>query len=143
MFVPPGWNVTEPIGIAIRLYEIAEKLNHAPSRAKHFKSKIEHLGGTLSSLEKVLLRIAEGRAAPLAADHLAQLQKAVVGLQGCIKHCEEFIATFVSLTSDGSKKSSAAAKARWVWDEKKGNEYSAEIESHIHYINFNLNIIAL
>ena len=140
MVVLPGWNVTEPIGIAIKLYEIAEKLNHAPSSAKHFKSKIERLGATLSSLEKVILRIS---AAPLPADNLAQLQKEVVGLQECIKHCEEFIATFVSLTGDGSKKSSAAAKARWVWDEKKGNEYSEQIESYIHYINLNLNIIAV
>lgn len=141
MFVPPGWNVTEPLGIAIRLYDIVEKLNHAPSRAKHFQSKIERLGDTLSSLEKVLLRIGDGRAAP--PDNLAQLQKEVVGLQECIKHCEEFIATFVPLTGDGSKKSSAAAKARWVWEEKKGNEYSAQIESHIHYMNLNFNIIAL
>ena len=140
MVVPPGWNVTEPIGIAIKLYEIAEKLNHAPNSAKHFKSKIERLGATLSTLEKVILRI---RAAPLPADGLAQLQKEVVGLQECIKQCEEFIATFVSLTGDGSKKSSAAAKARWVWDEKKGNEFSAQIESHINYINFNLSIISL
>ena len=143
MVVPPGWNVTEPIGIAIRLYEIAEKLNHAPSRAKHFKSKIERLGDTLSSLEKVILRIRDGRTAPLPTDNLAQLQKEVVGLQECIKHCEEFIAAFVPLTGDASKKSSAAAKARWVWDEKKGNEYSALIESHIHYINLNINIITL
>ena len=143
MVVPPGWNVTEPIGIAIKLYEIAEKLNHAPSRAKHFKSKIERLGHTLSSLEKVLGRFGDGRAAPLPADSLVQLQKEVVELQECIKHCEEFIATFVPLTGDGSKKSSAAAKARWVWDEKKVNELSAQIESHIHCINLDLSIIAL
>ena len=140
MVVPPGWNVTEPIGIAIKLYKIAEKLNHAPDSAKHFKSKIERLGAMLSSLEKAILRI---RAAPLPADGLAQLQKEVVGLQECIKQCEEFIATFPSLTGDGSKKSSAAAKARWVWDEKKGNELSAQIESHINYINLNLGIISL
>ena len=138
MVVPPGWNVTEPIGIAIKLYEIAEKLNHAPSGAKHFKSKIERHGARLGSLEKVILI----SAASLPADDLAQLQEEVVELQECIKHCEEFIATFVSLTDDGSKKSSTAAKARWVWDERKGNEYSARIESHINHISLDLNIIA-
>ena len=141
--VLPGWNVTEPLNIAIELYKIAEKLNHAPSRAKDFKSRIERLGHTLSGLERVLLRIAEGRAAPLPADSLAHLQQEVAGLQECIKNCEVFIASFVSLTGDGSKKSSAAAKARWVWDEKKGNEYLAQIESHINSMNLNFHIIAL
>ncbi len=140
MVVPPGWNVTEPIGIAIKLYEIAEKLNQAPSRAKHFKSQIEDLAGSLSFLEKVLLSIGDGR---LPANNFAQLRKEVIGLQECIQHCEKFIATFVPLTGDGSKKPSAAAKARWVWDEKKGNDYSAQIEKHIHRINLNLNINAL
>ena len=143
MVVPPGWNVTEPIGIAIKLYEIGEKLNHAPKSAKYFKSKIESLAGSLSLLEEVLLRIGDGGAARPPADNFAQLRNEVNELQECIQRCEKFIATFVPLTSDGSKKPSAAAKARWVWDEKKGHEHSAQIESHIHRISFNLNINAL
>lgn len=143
MVVPPGWNVTEPIGLAIKLYEIAEKLKHAPESAKYFKSKIERLGGSLSSLQEVLTRIGDGRAAPLPADTFAQLKEEVIALQERIQQCEEFIVTFVPLTDNGRRKSSAAAKARWVWDEKKGNEYSAQIESHIHLINFKLNIYAL
>ena len=35
--VLPGWNVTEPIYIAIDLLEVAEKLKKAPSAAKQFK----------------------------------------------------------------------------------------------------------
>ena len=143
MVVPPGWNVTEPIGLAIKSYEIAEKLKHAPKSAKTFKSKIERLGRLLSLLQEVLVRIGDGRAAPLPADNLAQLQEEVIALQERIQQCEEFIAKFVPLTGDGSKKSSAAAKARWVWDEKKGNEHAAQIESHILLINLNLNIDTL
>ena len=143
MVVPPGWNVTEPIGLAIKSYEIAEKLKHAPRSAKTFKSKIERLGRLLSLLQEVLVRIGDGRAAPLPADNFAQLKEEVIALQERIQQCEEFIAKFVHLTGDGSKKSSAAAKARWVWDEKKGNEHAVQIESHILLINLNLNIDTL
>ncbi len=143
MVVPPGWNVTEPIGIAIKVYEIVEKLKDAPKSAKYFKSKIEGLGRTLSLLQGVLLRIGDGTAAPLPADNFAQLREEVIGLQECVEDCEVFIAPYVSLTSDGSRKPSAAAKARWVWDEKKGKEYSRQIESHIHFINLILNIDSL
>ena len=143
MVVPPGWNVTEPIGLAIKSYEIAEKLKHAPRSAKTFKSKIERLGRLLSLLQEVLVRIGDGRAAPLPADNFAQLKEEVIALQERIQQCEEFIAKFVHLTGDGSKKSSAAAKARWVWDEKKGNEHAVQIESHIFLINLNLNIDTL
>ena len=143
MVVPPGWNVTEPIGIAIKLFEIAEKLKDAPRSAKHFKTKIEGLGQSLKLLERVLREIGGGRAAPLPADNLAQLRRGVIGLQECIERCEEFIATFVPLTSDGSKKPSAAAKARWVWEEKTGKDYSAQIESHINLISLNLSINSL
>ena len=143
MVVPPGWNVTEPIGLAIKSYEIAEKLKHAPKSAKTFKSKIERLGRLLNLLQQVLVRIGDGRAAPLPADNFAQLKEEVIALQERIQQCEEFIAKFVHLTGDGSKKSSAAAKARWVWDEKKGNEHAVQIESHILLINLNLNIDTL
>ena len=143
MVVPPGWNVTEPIGLAIKLYEIAEKLKYAPESAKYFKSKIKRLGQSLSLLQEVLVWIGVGRAAPLPAESFAQLKEEVVALQERIQECEEFIATFVPLTDDGGRRPSAAARARWVWDEKKGNEYSAQIESHIHFINFNLSINAL
>ena len=143
MVVPPGWNVTEPIGIAIKLYEIVDKLNNAPSRAIDFKEKIESLAGSLSSLEEVLLRIGDGRAPRLPANDFAQLRKEVIGLQKCIQQCEKFIAPFVPLTGDGSKKPSTAAKARWVWDEKKGDEHSKQIEDRIHRINLKLSINAL
>ena len=89
------------------------------------------------------MSIGDGTATPLPANRLAQLQEEVVALQECIQQCEEFLATFVPLTGDGSRRSSAAAKARWVWDEEKGNTYSAQIDSHIHLITFNLSINAL
>ena len=143
MVVPPGWNVTEPIGLAVKLYKLAEKLKHAPESAKYFESKIERLGGLLSSLQDVLMSIGDGTAAPLSANSFAQLKKEIMALQKCIQQCEEFIASFVPLTGDGSRRPSAAARARWVWDEEKGKECSAQIDEHFQFLNLALSIITL
>ena len=135
MVVPPGWNVTEPIGVAIRLYQIADKLKDAPRSTKAFLSKIEGLGASLKVLEQVLQGLGHDGDAPHPAVNFIQLRKEVVALQECVKHCEEFIGSFIPLT--------ATARARWVLSQGKAKDYTRLIESHINGIQLNLSVNAL
>ena len=140
----PGWNVTEPIALAYRLYRIAQQLHSAPEAAKDFKSKIEDFGSSLQELQEVLNDLGKAGHPTLSANSLDQLSKEVVESQSCIERCEEFISKFTSLTEeDGSTRAGGTGSAKWVWKKDRAAKLTAQIEGHITHIGFKLQIKSL
>ncbi|KAG8533011.1 uncharacterized protein KY384_001793 [Bacidia gigantensis] len=136
----PGWNVTEPISLAYRLYRIAQQLQYAPESAKELKSKIEDFDSSLRSLQEVLDKLDGSSETSLSAHRLAQLRKEVVQGEKCIKRCEDFIADFPGITSDGSKRAAGAGAALWLWKKDRAEKLTEQMESHIRHISFILQI---
>ena len=126
--VLPGWNVTEPIDLSIRLYVVVETLRSAPDSAKVFVSKIKNFSANLSDLQGVL----ESHSAGHSLQDPKRLCATVIECQDCVKRCEEFSEGFGKLTKDGGGKMDGAVQsARWALQEKKVARLRIEIDDRL------------
>lgn len=133
--VLPGWNVSEPIELAFKLYEVVECLRSAPESAKAFVSKIDSFKGNLRELQKILESDITTQS---AQDHL---RTTVLECQACVERCEEYCKGFGKLTKDGRGRMDGAGQAaRWTVQEKKVARLREEIDGRINSIGLTLAI---
>lgn len=126
--VLPGWNVTEPIDLSIRLYVVVETLRSAPDSAKVFVSKIKNFSANLSDLQGVL----ESHTAGHSLQDPKRLCATIKECQACVRRCEEFSEGFGKLTKDGGGKMDGAVQAaRWALQEKKVARLREEIDDRL------------
>ena len=132
MVVPPGWNVTEPIGLAIRLYRVAEQLRGAPEEAGLFVARIKSFSSALKQLQNILEK---GNAAASSSDGLQELKTAVDESTVCVLRCENFSQRFFNLVNNaGVQRANIGQAARWVWKKEEVSRLAAEMDSHIQAI---------
>lgn len=135
--VLPGWNVSEPIDLAHKLYEVVESLRSAPESAKAFVSKINNFRGNLKELQKIL----ESNINSQPTDDLEHLSATVVECEGCVSRCEEYSEGFRKLTKDGRGSMEGAGQAaRWILQEKKVARLKEEIDGQMRNIGLTLTI---
>lgn len=135
--VLPGWNVSEPIELAFRLYDVVESLRSAPDSAKAFVSKINNFSANLEILQRIL----ERATASHQTQDLAHLHTLVLDCKACVKRCEEYSNGFGKLTKDGGgKMDSAGQAARWTLQEKKVAGLRNEIDAQMNNIGLTLAI---
>ncbi|KAM0798557.1 hypothetical protein BDR22DRAFT_371431 [Usnea florida] len=134
--VLPGYNVSEPIELAVKLYEIVESLRSAPENAKAFISKTNSFKNSLDQLDRIL----EGELpSQPGQDHL---RATVRECRACIKRCEKHSEGFPKLTKDGKGKIDWAAQAaRWTLQEKTVTKLSEEIKTLMSSISLVLAIM--
>ena len=133
--VLPGWNVSEPIDLAYRLYQVVEALRSAPDSAKAFVSKINNFSANLRELQKIL----ESDNPSHSAQNLERLRATVLECQACVKRCEDFSEGFGKLTTDGKGKIYMAGQAaRWTMQEKKVARLREEIDDWMNGVGFTL-----
>ena len=133
--VLPGWNVSEPIDLAHRLYQVVEALRSAPDSAKAFVSKINNFSANLRELQNIL----ESDTPSHSAQDLEHLRATVIECQACVKRCEEFSEGFGKLTTDGKGKIYIASQAaRWTLQEKKVARLKEEIDGLINGLGLTL-----
>lgn len=136
--VLPGWNVSEPIQLALKLYEVVEALKNAPEGAKAFISKVNRFSRSLEVLQQALKGDTESRYYAQDLDHL---QATLVECQDCVKRCEEFSKPFQDLTRDGKGGlTSAGQRVRLVWQEKKVAKLAEDVRDQIDSIGLSLQI---
>ena len=136
--VLPGWNVSEPVQLALKLYEVGEALKKAPDGAKAFTSKVKGFQRALKVLQQTLEEDAGNRVSVHDLDHL---QATVVDCQECVDRCEKFSEPFQDLVRDGRGGwIRAGQRVRLVWQEKTVAKLSSEIDSHVASITLHLNI---
>ena len=132
---PLGYNVSEPIELVYKLYEIVESLRSAPESAKAFISKTSSFKGNLDELDRVL-----ESELPSQPDQV-HLRATVRECRACIKRCEEYSESFPKLTKDGRGKIDAAGQAaRWAFQEKKLTRLLEEINTRMGSIGLALAI---
>ena len=135
MVVPPGWNVTEPIELAVKLCKIVESLRGAPESAKAFISQTNSFKGNLDELDRVL-----ESELPSQPDQV-HLRATVRECRACIKRCEEYSESFPKLTKDGRATIDGAGQAaRWTFQEKKWTRLLEEINTRMNSIGLALAI---
>ncbi|CAD6593106.1 MAG: hypothetical protein ASARMPREDX12_006840 [Alectoria sarmentosa] len=135
--VLPGWNVSEPIDLAYKLYEVLEALRSAPESAKAFVSKINAFSSNLSELQKIL----ESETASHSAQDLEHLRATVLECQACVKRCVEYGEKFGKLTKDGRGKMDGAGQAaRWTLQKEKVARLREEIDGQMNSIGLTLQI---
>ena len=128
--VLPGWNVSEPIELAHKLYEIVESLRSAPENAKAFISKTNSFKSSLDELDRILE--SELPSQP-GQDHL---RTTIGDCRDCIKRCEKYSQGFPKLTKDDKGMFEWAGQAaRWTLQEKTVNRLSEEIKTLMSSIN--------
>lgn len=138
--VLPGWNVSEPIDLAFKLYEVVKALRSAPESAKAFVSKIEDFSGNLEELQRIL----EREISLHPARDLEHLQATVLRCKACVKRCEEYSEGFRKLTRDGRGKMEGALQAaRWTLQKEQVASLREEIEGKINGIGLTLQIKSL
>ena len=133
--VLPGWNVSEPIDLAHRLYQVVEALRSAPDSAKAFVSKINHFSANLNELQRIL----ESDTASHSSQDLDHLRTTILECQACVRRCEEFSDGFGKLTKDGKGKMDVAGQAtRWTLQKEKVARLKEEIDGLINGLGFTL-----
>ena len=138
--VLPGWNVSEPIDLAYKLYEVVDALRSAPDSAKAFVTKINNFSANLKELQRIL----ESDTATHSPQDLEHLRATVLECQACVKRCEDYSEGFKKLTRDGRGKMDAAGQAtRWALQEKKVARLREEIDAQMGSIGLTLQIKTL
>lgn len=133
--VLPGYNVTEPIDLAIKLYKVVDSLRGAPEGAQAFVSKVKNFSGNLESLHRIL----EKDTASHSTQDLDHLRATIVDCQACVKRCEEYSEGFQKLTKDGRGKMDGVGQAaRWVLQEKKVRRLREDIDTQMSGIGLTL-----
>lgn len=135
--VLPGWNVSEPIDLAYKLYKVIESLQSAPESAKAFVTKIKNFRSNLKELQKIL----ESDISSQGTQDLEHLSSMVVECEACVKRCEAYSEGFGKLTKDGRRKMEGAGQAaRWTLQERTVAMLREEIDGQISRIQLTLAI---
>lgn len=138
--VLPGWNVSEPIELAHRLYHVVDALRSASDSAKAFVSKVNHFSANLEELQRIL----ESDTASHSSQDLDHLRATVLECQACVKNCEKFSDRFGKLTKDGKgRMDSAGQAALWALQESKVTRLKEEIDGLIYGVGLTLIIKTL
>ena len=139
--VLPGWNVSEPIDLAFKLYRVIESLKSAPEEAKAFVSKINKFSRSLRELQKTIENDVATRSSAQDLDHL---RETLEECQDCVKRCEEFGERFRNIAKDGAGSLRGAREAtRFVWQDKKVTRLRKEIDDQMNGIGLSLMIKTL
>jgi hypothetical protein len=129
MVVPPGWNVTEPIHVAKRIYDFVQALRGASEDMKSFASKIHTFQLALEGLEECLKN-----STPEEFGDLRNLRHTLDGCRTCAEQCQTFIDQF-RLTVGG--------RMAWVWRQDRAVWLKQEVDSQLLGINSLLHIATM
>ena len=92
--IPPGWNVTEPIELAVKLVQVIDALSTASQDSRAFASKIDNFRRSLSHLQKKM-----DDAAISNADDYDHLRATLAECKVCVERCEDFSKDFAKLNN--------------------------------------------
>ena len=133
--VLPGWNVSEPVQLAVKLYKVVEALKNAPEDARAFSLKVDRFHRSLNVLLKTFEDDLENQSSP---DHLDNLHATLIDCKDCVRRCEDFSRPFQDLTKDARGHRNAGQRVRLLWHEEKIAKLAAEVDDQIANINTSL-----
>lgn len=87
--VLPGWNVTEPLHVALTFVSFVQKYRGAPQEIKTFASEVEVFRGALKAVERCFKNPDS-----IPEEDLENLKAALDDFQLCANKCQAFIERF-------------------------------------------------
>ena len=142
--VLPGWNASEPVELAVKLYHVVESFKSAPEESKSFVSKVNSFSRSLNKLQKTLDDAPAIPPPSTSSQSLDDLKATLEECKSCVAKCEAFAEHFQKLTrtggGGGGGLASAGQASKWVWRDKESARLRQEIDSQMASIGLNLTI---
>lgn len=146
--IPPGWNVTEPIRIAVQTIHTVQSIQKAPADAQNFRASIQSFDASVKGLQSVIQQLkpvteaSKSLEVPLANVDL--LEADLESARQCIQRCEQFSKRYNGLAQgDGNFLNRKAEASRWVWDTGEVRELYEQVDKCMQAIQLKLSIISL
>jgi hypothetical protein len=110
MVIPPGWNVTEPIALAGKLFHVVQSFRSASEEARSFAFKVDTFRSNLNQLQKELENPSE---------NVTRLKPILVHCQNIVEKCEAFDKRFKELNkSNLTIVAAGRLTSSWVWNKE-------------------------
>ncbi|MCJ1427206.1 hypothetical protein MMC29_005109 [Sticta canariensis] len=139
--VLPGWNVTEPLEVAAKIYTIVRAYRDADGQIQSFASQVSIFCTTLRALDECLKN---PDATPL--DDNDPLKIASDGCRRCAENCQSFVEDFLKQNdlpqpnAKARQEGGPGRRLQWIWRKDQATALAEEMGRQISYIGLNLNI---
>lgn len=137
--VLPGWNVTEPLEIAVKFYTFVRAYRDANDQIKTFASQVNSFCATLRDLDQCLNN---PDATPLEDND--PLKLASDGCRLCAENCQTFLENFFKQFDppqpNVKAREEVGRRLQWMWRKDEATILVAEMSRQISYIGLHLNI---
>ena len=139
--VLPGWNVTEPLEIAVKFYTFVRAYRDADGQIQSFALQVSTFCATLRALDECLQ---DQDATPL--DDNDPLKLAADGWRHCAKNCQSFVEDFFKQFDPAQPNAKAreeggpGRRLQWMWRKNDATKLAEEMNRQISYIGVHLNI---
>ncbi len=136
----PGWNVTEPITVAVRFCQLVQNYRDAPEEIRNFASQVNSFRYALELFDSCLKQPES-----IEVELRKRLCTVLDNSRQCAENCKDFLGRFFDRydspeCTDGI---GAADRLLWVWRKERVNELGANIQAQVNFINLELNLAEL
>lgn len=135
----PGWNVSEPLHIAKKIYDYVQAFRDAPEEVKSFSLHIKSFAVALEDLEDYLKQ----NPVFAAADDSKKLRETLAGCRSCADECLLFVEQFKKLDEPVQGKLTASSKATWIWKKSTALKLGQTVDRQINAIHLRLAISSM
>ena len=125
--------------LAGSLYKTIRAIKDAPRAIKRLSKELEQLHGLLQDVENLLQRYSTSLLVTEDGLSTASVQSV---LQECQRELESVQKTAATFEQQSSKSKNAAARFRWVFDERKIKQHCQTIEQLRQHINTGLSVLS-
>lgn len=145
--VLPGWNVSEPLHIAVRFAVFVQKYRGAPQQIKSFASDVDVFRGALNAFERCF-RNPESN----PEEDLESIKAISDDFQRCANNCQAFIGRFFDQFDTSAKEDTraggrlnaqinrAAAQVNWIWSADEANTLKHDMSRVVAIANLHLGV---
>ncbi len=134
--IPPGWNVTEPMHVAAKLYDFVQKYRGAPEQIRAFATQVNTFCSAMKAFESCLKSPDS-----IPQDDLETLTTVSNGCKRCADHCQAFLGTFFKQLDDFSQEEVRAGdRLNWIWKKDEAITLKQDMSEQVGIINLHLNI---
>lgn len=139
--VLPGWNVTEPLQVAVKFYLFVRAYRDADKQIKDFAIDVKKFCATVKALDECLM---SPGSTPLDDDDA--LKVAADGCKRCAENCQKFINNFFKqfdakqLAAPAQDEVGRGHRLNWMWKKDEAAKLALTMNEQVNYLNLHLSI---
>lgn len=136
--VLPGWNVSEPLQVAVRLCKFVQAYRDAPTQIQEFASQVSAFNAALKALERCLKN-----RATIPLDDLTIPKDTSGGLRHCAEKCDDFVNGFFKDNAPLRDEIGAGGRLNWIWKDNDAAALKQAMNTWVGIINFHFGVANL